>query len=454
MKLAVKQENGGEPHAAELRPGDLEIVRFSWDLPPLSPEASEEEREKWATRQKDETLGITSYSSVYSFLYIQDYEVRHEILIPLLTLEQSLLIARNDDDALDLAEQEAARQQVEAYFRSGNPIEIDGVAVGAVVERCDFFGLDFKDFALQAPRKSVPMVSARVGIILSYPCGGPPGTVKLTWNRFNSCVWTVNTVVFAYDAMSKTTLTRLGKNNVFEWANPGRPAAPSIRQVPALPPPPRTMSLPVLSIFCLVSCPAVVLVMTIRGAARRTRLLAGGAILVVAGIAWPYLRWNVADPFAPNPALSEEQAKTIFATLQQNIYRALDFRRESEIYDALAKSIHGDLLEGVYRQMRRSLEMQEQGGAVARVRKVSLLEGRQGPLAAPGNRRTRDLPGFSYLCRWNVSGTVEHWGHIHERTNQYQASFTIEPVDNAWKVTNIQILDERRLQFETRLRGL
>ena len=43
---------------------------------------------------------------MYSFLYIEDFQVRHEILIPLLTLEQSVLLARDEDEFLDLAEQE------------------------------------------------------------------------------------------------------------------------------------------------------------------------------------------------------------------------------------------------------------------------------------------------------------------------------------------------------------
>ena len=98
--------------------------------------------------------------------------------------------------------------------------------------------------------------------------------------------------------------------------------------------------------------------------------------------------------------------------------------------------------------------MQEQGGAVARVRDVSILSLRRGPPAAAGDGRAGDERGFTYRCRWNVSGTVEHWGHIHERTNQYEAVFAVQPVDNAWKVTNIELLDQRRVRFETRLRGV
>jgi hypothetical protein len=133
------------------------------------------------------------------------------------------------------------------------------------------------------------------------------------------------------------------------------------------------------------------------------------------------------------------------------MYRAFKFRQESAIYDALALCIHGNLLRDVYLQIRQGLKMQEQGGAVSRIAQVELLEGQH--VLLPDNG-VNDQYGFRYRCRWNVSGTVEHWGHIHQRTNQYEASFRVETVDSTWKVTNMELLSEERLQFETRLRGL
>jgi hypothetical protein len=98
--------------------------------------------------------------------------------------------------------------------------------------------------------------------------------------------------------------------------------------------------------------------------------------------------------------------------------------------------------------------MQEQGGAVSRIRQVSILTEQNEPLPDPDAGKERDPRGFARRCRWNVSGTVEHWGHIHQRTNQYEALFVVEPLAGAWKITDLLLLDERRVQFETRLRGL
>ena len=451
MNLVVKQQNAGEAHTATLKPDETDTIRFSWNNPPLSPEASEEERKKWMVKQTEETLGITSYSSVYSFLYIEDYEVRHEILIPLLTLEDSILIARDDDEFLDIAEQDAAKQQIEAFFRSGNPIEIDGIKVKPTVDRCNFYGLNFKDFAMQAKRKKVSLASARIGIILSYSTKGAPDSIKLTWNRFNNFIWNINLAIYERDDISKATLSRLGEGNVFSWRNPGRPNLPPLEKVSVDSPPHPSLSLPLISVGCL-SLMLVFLLMGCFAKEKKNYFIAGCLLLLVAGMGWPFLRLKTPQPFYNPPTLSDSEADAVFSSLHKNIYRAFDYRNEEDIYDALAKSIDGELLEEVYLQIRRGLEMQEQGGAVSKVRDVEILEGdhqESGENSTGiGNR------SFAYKSRWNVAGTVEHWGHIHSRTNQYEALFQVETRDNSWKITKMDLLDEERVSFETDVREL
>jgi hypothetical protein len=166
---------------------------------------------------------------------------------------------------------------------------------------------------------------------------------------------------------------------------------------------------------------------------------------------WPYGRWELANPLASPPRVSEAQAQAVFAALHKNVYRAFDCRNESDVYDALAESVAGPLLRKLYLKVRRGLEMQEQGGAIARIQEVKILEGTRQPLPAGP---ARDRCGFGFQCRWTVSGTVEHWGHIHTRTNEYEAKFTVEPRDNVWKITSLEVLHEQRLKLETTLRGL
>jgi hypothetical protein len=42
-------------------------------------------------------------------------------------------------------------------------------------------------------------------------------------------------------------------------------------------------------------------------------------------------------------------------------------------------------------------------------------------------------------------GSVGHWGHTHIRKNQYEANITVEPIDSAWKITNLELIEEKRI---------
>ena len=92
----------------------------------------------------------------------------------------------------------------------------------------------------------------------------------------------------------------------------------------------------------------------------------------------------------------------------------------------------------VYLESRRSLEVAQAGGAQARVQEVEILDAEVG--------HPSDAPlAMSYRARWTASGSVSHWGHIHTRRNLYEADVTVEAVDGHWKITRLDVLDERRI---------
>jgi hypothetical protein len=431
-----------------LPPGEPFTVRLSWENPPLSVDASEEEWEKWLAQQREETLGITSYSSVYSFIYIEAREVRHEILVPLVTLESSVLIARDDDAFLSLEEQDAAYDQISAYFKSGNPVEINGEQVPAEVERLDFFGLDFKDFAQQAERRQVSTANARVGIILRYPAKSPPESVKVTWDRFNRHIWSVQSIIYAFEDVSRKTFSRFGSERVFEWSSPGRAQLPEIAPVRVQVLEPRNWRVPLVTLCCLLAIPAVLVLGRGWNVSARARGAIVGALLIVGLATWNTAR--VTLPVGPSlVAIDGQEASRVFEKLHHDVYRSFEFGDENQIYDALACSVSGELLEQLYLQIRKGLEMQEQGGAISRIREVKLLDGKLLETSSEA-----DQARFGYECNWTVNGTVEHWGHIHSRTNKYAAQFTVAAIEGEWKITDVEVLDQERLSFETKVRAL
>jgi len=453
MQLTVKQEGGDVLHDKALVTGVPVTLRFTWDGPALSDKSSDKERAVWLAQEQQKTLGLTSYSSVYSFLYVEDFEVRHEILIPLLTLQQIITLPHDGDEFFSLAEQHAAAPLIADHFRTGNPVLIDGVESEAVVSRCDFYGLDFRDLARRAEPQQVSLSSARVGIILSYPLQQAASHVRLQWDRFAKMLWSVNVVVFDGTGGFRKTLTRVGGNDTVEWNSGVRKSLPHVQVVPAQPARRPAFDISAISVGLLLLTMVVVGRKVAKvGRGRRTAV----AVVVLLGCAWGCRDTDVGKltvPTGPRPSITDDAAAAVFATLHANIYTAFRFRTESDIYDALAFSASGDVLQDTYLTIVEGLKMEEQGGAVARVRQVDILNGHRSDLS--DQSRSDQLPeGFAYRCRWNVAGTVEHWGHIHERTNQFAADFRVESVGGNWKVTHIDIVDNRRLHFSTGLREL
>jgi len=499
MQLQVKQENSAETVSRALVANTPETIHFDWTNPPLPADASQLERDRWTQQQQEEALGITSYSSVYSFLYIEPQEIRHEILIPLMTLEQSVPIAREHKDFLTVSEQDSVQPLIEDFFLTGNPITVNGNNVTPFVERCDFYGIDFRDFAQLSQRKQVAMSNARVGIILVYPLSSAPKHVQLTWDRFHKSLWAVTTVVFAEDQSFRKTLSRVGANNVLEWTAPDDSSMNRLKPltpIPAILPLQPMIDVPVLSLIVLaIAMVAVTLWNSSRNGwpgvesdsskprgflrfaqsspghpvktQRHVRWIKLSAAILAAAMittasAWSGVgRWQI--PWGIAPSISSGEARIVAGQVLSNIYQSFRGRGEDEVYDALAVSTSGDVLQDLYLQIQESLRMAEQGGAVARVRHVELLDSQLQPRTSDDQSRS-NAQSFSCLCRWNVSGTVEHWGHIHERTNQFEAIFLIEPIAESltggmptifhWKLTRLDITNSQRLHSQTRLRTL
>ena len=216
-----------------------------------------------------------------------------------------------------------------------------------VVQRLDFYGVDFKDFAVTAEPRRLSAWTARVGVILSYSTKGLPNQVAITWDLFNPRVLSARAAVFAGEDAKPCRFTRY--QPTFTWKNPGLPPMPEIAPVQA------------------------------KNPDQKTRV-------------------------------------QIAVTLLKNIYRAFDYRDEKAIYDALARSVQGDLLADTYLKIHAGLLMQEQGGAVSHVQNVELLDT---AIADP------QPASFNAQMKWRVTGTVEHWGHIHTRVNAYEALLRI-----------------------------
>lgn len=136
--------------------------------------------------------------------------------------------------------------------------------------------------------------------------------------------------------------------------------------------------------------------------------------------------------------LSAEDGQAILDSLLQNVYRAFDFRDEEDVYDKLAISVSGDLLADLYLKQRNSLIVEQAGGAQAKVEEI-VIE------AVAVSESAKHAGAINLKAQWTALGQVGHWGHIHTRQNRYDAIVTIKPIDGAWKIVDLELLEETRI---------
>ncbi len=139
---------------------------------------------------------------------------------------------------------------------------------------------------------------------------------------------------------------------------------------------------------------------------------------------------------------AEPQAKEIFAVLHRNVYRAFDYDTEDAIYDALAQSVSGELLDEIYTDVYQSLVLQDEGGAICEIENVEMLESK---MMAPDPAVENGGVAFRVSCRWVVKGLVEHWGHAHRRVNTYGAVYTLKPFGDSWRIYDVEMNEQERV---------
>jgi hypothetical protein len=354
-----------------------EYVAFDWSQTPGSATSAAEERSAAAKQ--------AALDAAEAFVYIQNDEVRVEILMPVPTLETWQAIPRNNKDVLEIAEQTAARSRLEALFTRHNELKIDGVAVRPKLAQLDFCGIDFKDLATRPEARRLAAATARVGAILTYSTKGAPRHVELKWTLFSDKAPAVRAVIFACDKGSRFSFTP--EQPTFAWDSPGAAPLPKIDAV------------------------------------RAAQSAAAGTLY---------------SGSAARAALAQ--------TLLRNIYRGFDYRSESDIYDALAQSVAGDLLTDLYLKIKQGLVVQEQGGAVARVREVKVTRSEPAAGKAEG--------GFVERVTWQVAGTIEHWGHVHTRVNEYTADLGITAQGGAWRIVSMRVVRQSQVRNAISLRKL
>jgi len=377
--------------------------------------------------------------SVMSFVYIEPYEVRHEILARVKDLEAWMDLGLRGDEYIEADENEPLKKRVGEFFLKRDKTLIDGKQLRPILDRTAFVKYSMTGSTFLDQPEQLPINTAMIGVIITYLIDGIPQQVTNQWDLWSDRIQKVPTN--AIDPAGPFPSYVTPDDNVLTWTNFLKtyqmPTVAKIKVNESL----TTMKIPVASALCLLA----VLPIGWQLAKRRKNagsigLHLGLVVVLIAGSVtlYPFLKVAVAKPVVLAPQMTDKDAVAVLNSLLKNIYRSFDFREEDDVYDRLATSVNGDLLAEIYLQNRKSLIVTQAGSARARVKEVEILE-------VDVNQLDDSPLGRLFHAKWTATGTVGHWGHIHVRKNQYEANIAVKPLDGAWKITDLELLEEKRI---------
>jgi hypothetical protein len=171
----------------------------------------------------------------------------------------------------------------------------------------------------------------------------------------------------------------------------------------------------------------------------RRRTVWHWAALALALLVIPYGTIAIRNPFPEPQAPRGDDARRVVSSVLLDTYRAFNLRDEEEVFDRLADSVSGDLVDDLYLDSRRRLNAGTREGTEVTVREVAVVE-----IGEP-TQRVAGTDAVAYDCRWVVTSRVRHLQHIHHRQNIYGGVLTLTVDGDRWKIAGVDLTSEDRV---------
>ncbi|QSA97722.1 hypothetical protein [Methylococcus sp. EFPC2] len=336
----------------------------------------------WRSRFDDPEL-VRRHAEPRTYVYLEAYEVRQESVLRLSDLEPYLNLGLKDARFVEPTELDGVKEKIGAFMAAKHALTIDGRNLPGQLDRVEFLAYGAAGLRPVDDAGRLETATAVLGVIQVYLTERPAQTLSVDWDLFP-------------DGSDKRAVSVLHGRETFDGY--------VTRQQPRY-----TWS---------------------RDEAFEPVADSAGDDAASAGLQ-PSVVLNITD---------EARLKDMLRPLLHNAYRAFQLRDEEAVYDRLAKSLDGPLLEDTYLQHRRALLQRAKGlGGVGRVERVTITEAHA--LAFP-NRSDPEV-----RVRWIAHGVVAHWGHSHPRDNYYEARLRIHgDEEGAWKIVALHFVDGQDMQ--------
>ena len=392
----------------------------------------------WYSAFDKKPMQRTIGTGMRTFLYIEPFEVRNEILVRVKDMMPWIAFDLRGDETIEADEFNRVREQIGRFFMERENVRIDGRRLKPILDRTAFVESSLLRSRFIETPEPVTLNSAMVGVIITYLTDGIPQEVTTTWELFSERVQKVTARMT--DPAGPFPHDLSPDDNVLKWTNYLKTyTIPTVQKIDVADHH-RGVPIPIGSVVCIA-----LLLPAGLGVRRRKKhdgsvkplIALMGLLLIGALLLVPVFQVPVGGS-ARASQFSAEDGRVVLDSLMKNVYRAFDFREEADVYDKLAICVSGELLADLYLQQRQSLVVEQAGGAQAKVKEVAIED------VTVSKSRQHD-GALDLRAQWTALGQVGHWGHIHSRQNRYDAIVTIKPVAGAWKIIDLELIEEKRL---------
>ena len=392
------------------------------ELPQFSPNSTVNPNNRAVSKKVELQYPLMGYVTLTPF------EIRCEWLIRAKDLNLETRRTAEGENIIPIANQAALKDDILNRLLQQTKMTVDNTIAAPAYTNVHFVSVATYGVTIKQNPTTELLEDAVLGLTLAYSVDEAPEAVKL---ELLGDVARNYTVPIAFTDPWGTELRTLSKDNTN--ANWKRRMAgfrrPVIKAVNI-----STINWSPISITLIVL--ALIIYLFVNNgplAVHKNKLIVVTILLAI--ITYPFFRSSIPNALAKQ-AVSNTASIEALGNLLTNIYRAFDYRTEEAIYDKLAISATGDQLAEIYLEHRSSMELEERGGARANVDDVEILK---------TNSIEPNDEGFTINAIWTISGSVNHYGHIHYRKNRYNAIVNIIESNGIWKINNIDMIEETRL---------
>ena len=352
---------------------------------------------------------------------------------------------------------EARRAEIEEFFDRVCPVEIDGEPVKPVMQKLRLQPME------QAKHLDEFLDFVEARILLHYEVESPPEKMKLRWGiyppvppggwgelvdadqnpqEFDMMMFVDNKEDFIFFSPEEPELFWQRRPKEVKNINVITPEELSAGESAADDTPREKPKFPIATVA--VATLGILFFVVGRFAKIASPVRFG--VLLAAAIGAFFLRPQATSDPRSLSSITEDQAVEKFERLQANMYSAFDYEEEEQVYDVLAQSVDGALLDDIYAEVYQSLLVVDKSSAVCKVHEVEVLESRATAVDPSSDGRAQR---FDIACHWRVHGVVKHFEHIHRRVNEYRADYRLTKKPEGWKITGVAVSEQDRLDPRT-----